>query len=135
MPMAFGNPGSAIDRRNPAVLRKKGFVRTQSHRASEVAAFPTQLQFVSLHPLRHQSDHRLAGGTEFGRARILNAHQISRRLNNGHLHAKTNTEIGNVAGACEGGGTDFAFRTALPKSAGYQDSVDTFKMRRQILTF
>src|SRR6185295_10056086 len=74
MPMAFGNPGSAIDRRNPTILCKKGFIGTQPHRAAEIAAFSAQLQLVPLHPFRHQSDHRLGCRTEFSRTRFLDTH-------------------------------------------------------------
>ena len=61
--------------------------------------------------------------------------RIARRLDAGHLHAKADAEIRNLAFAGEFGGQDLAFRAALAKAAGHQNAVDLFEVRRRIFLF
>ena len=90
------------------------------------------LQLVALQPFGHQADDRLLRRAELGRVGILDAAQVARRFDHGHLHAEADAEIRHVAFARELRGLDLSFRAALAEAAGHQDAVDVFEERRRV---
>ena len=65
----------------------------------------------------------------------LDAAQIARRLDAGHLHAEADAEIGNVAGAREGRRPDLALRAALAEAARHQYAVHAVRDRARDRSF
>ena len=91
------------------------------------------LQLVALQPFGHQADDRLAGRAELGRARVLDAGEVARRLDHRHLHAEADAEIRHVALARELRRADLALGAALAEAARHQDAVDVLEERRRVL--
>ena len=96
---------------------------------------PALFQHVALQPLRHQTDDRLVGRTEFARRGLVDAGQRTRRLDARHLHAETDAEIGHLAFTRELGRKYLAFRSALAEATGHQDAVDLFQPGRRVFLF
>src|SRR5262249_41487839 len=107
-------------------------IGAKPHGAAEIAVHAADLQFVALHPLGHQADHRLGSGAEFRGVRLLDATKIARRFDDGHLHTKANPEIGDLALARELDGPDLAFRAALTEAARHQNSIHVLEKWRRI---
>ena len=92
---------------------------------------------IALHPFFQVVDHGgetlLAGlMIKFFRSRICNVGQVAGGLNHRHLHAKADAEVGHFALTRELCRFDFAFRAALAKTAGNQNSVIPFEMWRGV---
>src|SRR5262249_13673142 len=100
--VALGNLGCAVvNLRYPAAALKDRRIGAEAHGAAEIAVHTARLEFVALHPLGHQSDHRLGSRTEFGRVCFLDAAEIARRFDDGHLRPAANPEIRQLALARE----------------------------------
>src|SRR6266851_6595546 len=123
-PIDVGDAGAALEQRR---------IGAEPHGAAEIAIPRASLQLVALEPLGHQADHRLARRAELARVRLLDAAEIARRLDHGHLHAEADAEIWHRALARELRRADLALRAALAESAGHQDAVDVLKERRRVL--
>src|SRR5262245_64969890 len=114
MAVAPGNLGRVmVEPRYPAAALEHGRIGAEPHGAAEIAVDAALLQLVALHPFGHQPDHRLGRGAELGRVGLLDAAEIARRLDHGHLHAEANPEIGHLPLARELRGEDLAFGAAL----------------------
>src|SRR5260370_30271512 len=83
-PIDVGDAGAALEQRR---------IGAEPHGAAEIAIPRASLQLVALEPLGHQADHRLARRAELARVRLLDAAEIARRLDHGHLHAEADAEI------------------------------------------
>src|SRR5262245_4212734 len=89
VPVALGTLGGAVvNLRYPAAALKDGRVGAQPHGAAEIAMQTAGLEFVALHPLGHQTNHWFGGRTEFGRVCFLDAAEVARRFDDGHLHSE-----------------------------------------------
>src|SRR5215470_7017805 len=123
MAVPFGDfGGAAIDLRHPAAAPERGGISAEPHGAAEIAVLAALLQLVAAQPFRHQADHRLRRRTELGRIGLLDADEIARSLDHGHLHAEADAEIGHVALARELRRADLALGAALAETAGHQDA-------------
>ncbi len=83
-------------------------------------------------------DHRLEAAcarlvVEFLRSGRREPGHVARRLDHRHLHAETDAEIGDLAGAGEFGGLDLSLGAALAETAGHEDRVKPREMRRRVL--
>src|SRR6516162_390578 len=59
VPVALGNLGGAVvNLRYPAAALKDRRIGAKPHGAAEIAVETAGLEFVALHPLGHQTDHR-----------------------------------------------------------------------------
>src|SRR5579871_1644467 len=124
MAVPFGDfGGTAIDLRHPAAAPERRRVSAEPHGAAEIAVLAALLQLVAAEPFRHQADHRLRRRTELGRIGVLDADEIARSLDHGHLHAEADAEIRHVALPGELRRPDLALRAALPEAAGHQDAI------------
>ncbi len=110
-----------------------GRIGAEPHGAAEVAAGSALLQLVALHPFGHQADHRIGGGAELRRVRILDAAEIARGFDDGHLHAEADAEIRHLALARELHRLDLALGAALAEAAGHEDAVDMLEEGRRVL--
>src|SRR5215467_6274511 len=134
VPVALGNLGGAVvNLRYPAAALKDGRIGAKPHGAAEIAVDTAGLEFVALHPLGHQTDHRFGGRTEFGRVCFLDAAEVARRFDHGHLHSKANPEIWHLALARELYGPDFSLSAALAEAARDQNAVHVLEERCRIL--
>src|SRR5207237_1637470 len=132
--VALGNlDGAAIDFRDPTAALERRGVSPQPHGAAEIAALGTLLEFVAAQPFRHQAHQGLARRAELGGVRLLDADEIARGLDHGHLHAEADAEIRHVALSRELRRADLALGAALAESAGHQDAVDVLEEWRWIL--
>ena len=132
--VALGNLGRAVvDLRYPAAALKDRRIGAEAHGAAEIALDTASLELVALHPLGHQTDDRFGGRTEFGRVRLLDATEVARGFDDGHLHSEANPEIRQLALARELNGPDFPFGAALAEAARYQNAVHVLEKRRRIL--
>ena len=61
-------------------------------------------------------------------ARLWEACKVPRGLDHRHLHAKTDAEVGDLAGPGELGRPDLAFGAPLAEAAGHKDRVKTLEM-------
>src|SRR5208282_3853684 len=127
MAVALGNLPRVIDLGNARAARKHGRIGAKPHGAAEVAGDAAFLQLVAFHPFGHQADDGLARCAEFGRVRLLDAAEVPRRLDDGHLHAETDAEIRYLALAGELRGADFPLGAALAETARHQNAVDMFE--------
>src|SRR6201995_1373238 len=125
--------GAVIDLRDTAAAPERSRISAEPHGAAEIAALAALLQLIAAQPFRHQADHRLRRRAELGGVGVLDADQIARRLDHGHLHAEADAEIRHVAFPGELRRPDLAFRAALAEAAGPQDAVDMFEERLRIL--
>ena len=132
MAVALGDFRLAVDLGHPAAARELSFVGAEPHGAAKVAIRRALFQRVAFEPLRHKTDHRLRRWRELGRIRFRDSAKISYRLDHGHLHAETNSEIRHMPLAREPRRADFSFSTALAKTARHQDAVDMFEKWRGI---
>src|SRR5215813_4316166 len=122
--VALRNLGRAVvDPRYPAAALENRRIGAEAHGAAEIAVDTASLELVALHPLRHQTDHRFGGPTEFGRVRLLDPAEVARRFDDGHLHSEANSEIRQLALAREPNGPDFPFGAALAEAARNQNAV------------
>src|SRR5262245_50731831 len=133
--MTLGNLRVAIDTGDAAALGEHRRVGSKAHGAAEVAALPALFQFVAAHPLGHQPNDRLLGGTELGGPGLGDADEVARGFDDGHLHAKADPEVGQAPRAREAGGQDLALRAPFTKATGHQDAVHVLKIWRGVLTF
>src|SRR5262252_2662608 len=134
--VAPGNLGRAVvDLRYPAAALEDRRIGAKAHGAAEIAVDAASLALVALHPLGHQTDHRFGGRTEFGRVRLLDATEVARRFDDGHLHSEADSEIRHLALARELDGPDFPFGAALAEPARDQNAVHVLEKRRRILAF
>src|SRR5579871_192034 len=125
MTMPLGDfAGAAVDVGDPAAALEDRRIRAEPHGPPEIAVPGALLELVATQPFRHQTDQRLLGRTELGGVGLLDADEIARGLDHGHLHAEADAEIRHVALACEPRSLDLALRAALPEPAGHQDAVD-----------
>jgi len=127
MAVAFGNGRLAIDFTDPGAWRQHRLIGAQPHGAAQVLVGLADLHRVAAHPFGHQPDHRIIRRTELGGRRAGHAAEVAGRLDNGHLHAKADAEIGHGALAGELDGANHALRPALPKGARHQDAVDVLQ--------
>src|SRR5215831_17014530 len=100
--------------------------------AAVIAVDTAPLEFVPLHPLGHKTDHRFGGRAEFGRVCLLNAAEVARRFDDGHLHPEANSEIRHLALAGELYRLDFPLGAALAEAARDQNAVHVLEKRRRI---
>src|SRR5262245_33054688 len=134
MAMALGNLGGAIvDLARAAATLKQRRISPEPHGAAEFAVDAAPLELVALHPLGHQADHRFRRGAELGRVCFLDAAEIARRLDHGHLHPETDPEIRDLALARELRRLDLPFGTALPEAAGDETYVHVLQERPRVL--
>src|SRR5215813_7239282 len=125
MAVALGDlGGTAIDLGDAAAALEHRGIRAEPHGAAEVAGLRALLELVTAQPFRHQTDQRLRRRTEFGGVGVLDADEVSRGLDDRHLHAKTDAEIRHVTLARELRRADFSLRTALAEAARHQNAVD-----------
>ena len=59
--------------------------------------------------------------------RFAEAEHIARIFDDCYLHAKTNTEVGNLVNSCIIGRSNFAFDTPAAKATGNQNSIQIFE--------
>ena len=72
----------------------------------------------------HRLEALLAGlVVELLRACLAHAGDVAGRLDDGHLHAKADAQIGHVVLACELGRLDLALGAAFAEAAGHEDRV------------
>src|SRR5205823_6866716 len=113
-----------VDGGNLAAALEHGRVGAEPHGAAEVAVDAAPLQLVALHPFDHQPDDRVTGRPKFGRVCALDAAQITRRLDHGHLHAEADAEIWHLPLAREPGGADCTLGAALAGAAVDANAAD-----------
>src|SRR5260221_13538096 len=126
--MALADIGRAVDLAHPAAWREDRPIGAEPHRAAEIATGFTALQEIAANPLRHQPDHRLTARAELGRAGLRQISEIARRLDDRHLHAEADAEIGHRPLACEARRLDLALGAALAEAAWHQDAVDALEV-------
>src|SRR3990172_12140699 len=119
MTVPLRDAGRAIDLGDLAAFSEHRFISAEPHRTAQIAVDLATFEFVAFHPLGHQTDHRLFGGTELRRARALDA-GVAGGLDHRHLHAEANAEIRHAAEARESRGADLAFGAALAEAAGHE---------------
>src|SRR5262249_62209932 len=124
---------AVVNLRHPAAALKDRWIGAEAHGAAEIAMQTARLEFVALHPLGHQSDHRLGSRPELGRVCLLDAAEVARRLDDGHLHSEANPEIWHLALARELYGPDFSLSAALAEAARDQNAVHVLEERCRIL--
>src|SRR5258706_7490803 len=107
---------AVVDLRYPAAALKDRRIGAEAHGAAEITLDTASLEFVALHPLGHQTDHRFGGRTEFGRVRLLDAAEVARRFDDGHLHSEANPEIRQLPPAREPNGSGFPFGAPLSEA-------------------
>src|SRR5262249_61303992 len=90
-------------------------------------------KFVALHPLVHQTNHWFGVLPAFGRVCFLDAAEVARRFDDGHLHSEANPEIWHLALARELYRPDFSLGAALAEAARDQNAVHVLEKRRRIL--
>src|SRR5713101_5307273 len=115
--VALGNLGRAVNLRHPAAALEHGRIGAEPHGAAEIAVEAARLRRVTLQPFRHQPDHGLARRAELGRIRLLDAAEVARGFDDGHLHAEANPEIRHLPLTGKLCGLDLAFGTALAEAA------------------
>src|SRR5262249_33699921 len=129
-----GAPGKlrfgGVSLRWPAAALKDRRIGAEAHGAAEIAMQTARLELVALHPLGHQSDHRLGSRTEFGRVCFLDAAEVARRFDDGHLHSEANPEIRHLPLARELYRPDFPLSPALAEAARDQNAVHVLEERR-----
>src|SRR6516162_5212906 len=133
MAVALGDLGVAVDLGHTASLGEHGAIGAETHGAAEIAARAAPLQLVAAHPFGQQADDRLFAGPKFGRPGILDADEIACRLDHGHLHAKADAEVRNLARACKARRQDLALRATLTEPAGHEDAVHAFQIGHRVL--
>src|SRR5712692_8246666 len=62
--VALGNLDGAIYFAYPTAALEEREIGAEPHRAAEIVVDAANLELVSLHPFRHQADHRMRGGAE-----------------------------------------------------------------------
>src|SRR5215510_317805 len=132
MAVPLRNFCGAIDLRYPTAPREYRIVSTEPHGATEISARTALLQLIAFQPLGHETDHRLRCRAELSGIGVFDAAQIARGLQHRHLHPETNTEIRDMALACELRRFDLAFRTTLAESSGNEDAVYVLEKWRRI---
>src|SRR5690606_16847602 len=95
----------------------------EAHGAAEVALHVAALDVVAARPLGHQAHHRIAGAAELRGAGLRQARQVTRRLDDRHLHAEADAEIRDLPLARELRRRDLALGTAFAEAAGHEDAV------------
>src|SRR6185437_6954727 len=131
--MTLADIGGAIELAHPTARRQHRLVGAEPHRAAEIAVRPAPLELVAAHPFRHQPDHRVSAGTKLGRARLRQVGEMTCRLDDGHLHAEADAEIGHPTLAGEARRFDLALGAALAKPPRHQNAVDAFEMLDRVL--
>src|SRR5258705_3928097 len=132
--VALRNLGRAVvDLRYPAAALKDRRIGAEAHGAAEIALDTASLELVALHPLGHQTDHRFGGRTEFARVRLLDAAEVARRFDDGHLHSEAHPEIRQLQLGRPLNRADFPFRAALAEAARGQNAVSLLAERRRML--
>src|SRR5262249_5488026 len=130
--VALGNLGCAVVNLGyPAAALKDLRIGAEGPGAAEIPVRAGRVEFVALHPLGHQSAHRLGSRTEFGRVCFLDAAEVARRFDDGHLHPEANPEIRHLALARELYRPDFPLSPALAEAARDQNAVHVLEERRR----
>src|SRR5262249_13244729 len=124
--MALTNKVPAVNFRNLAPFSQDGVISAEAHGPALVALGVAPRGRAAIHPLGHQSAHGLSGGPDLGRACAIDARHMPRHLDHGHLHSKTNAEIGHLTDPRVAGGLDLALGAALAETARHDDAVDVF---------
>src|SRR5581483_3351541 len=135
MPVTFRYFGRPVNLGDVAAAAEQCRIGTEPHRAAEIAAGSALLELVALEPLRHEPDDRFARRGKLGRIGFLDAAQIPRRLDDGHLHPKADAEIRDLPLPCELSGPDLALGPTLTEATRHQDAVDMLKEGRRIFVF
>ena len=107
-------------------------IGAKAHCAAEIAGLLAPLELVAAQPLGHQSDHRLGRRAEFGRIGFSQPGQRTAGLDDRHLHAEADAEVGHLALARETRRQDLALRAARPEAARDQDAVHALEVVRGI---
>ena len=104
------------------------WIGAQPHRAAEVAARRALLEAFRAHPFGDEADDRLRCRSELGGGRLGDAGRVPRAFDAGHLHAKADSEEGNLALAGEFDRSDLSLRAALAESAGHEDRIQGLEL-------
>src|SRR6185437_14476345 len=95
MTMALRNFScAAIDRRDSAAAPELGLIGAKPHRSTKIAVLRSPLQLVAAQPFGHQTDNRLRRRSELRGIGVRDTDQITHSLDDRHLHAETDAEIG-----------------------------------------
>ena len=112
--VALGDLRGAVQRPAAAPLRQDAGVFAQAHGAA---------LFRDVHLVRHQVDDRVPGGLgKFRGGRVVIAQYMPRELNDRHLHAQADAEVGDVVLPGIAAGADHALDAPVAEAAGHQDA-------------
>ena len=123
VPVTLRNLRLVVDSLHPGVVAEHAGVGAQTHGPALVRPLVPGFPDAVLIPFGHQADDGLFAGTELGGPGLLDAGQIARSFDHGHLHAEAYAEIGNAPLAGEPGRFDLAFGAPLAEAARHQDGV------------
>ena len=135
VPVALADLGRAVDPGDLTALGDQAGIGAEPHGAAQVAGRVAALDHVVAGPFGHQADDRVLAAAELARARPVQAGEVPGRLDDRHLHAEADAEIGHLSGSCEAGRRDLALGAALAEAAGHQDPVDPFQAVDRALGF
>src|SRR5579864_2327097 len=123
----------AVNRGHAATFGQNGRIRAQPHRAAKLAAFLPHFELVAFHPLRHQSDDRVARVAVLCGAGALEAGKIASRFDDRHVKPITDAEERHPPLARELHRLDLSLRAALAETARYENTVDVLEIYGGVL--
>src|SRR5690554_1520852 len=118
-----------------AALDQRALLTTQTHGAAQIGAFVAGFLLAAGGlPFGDQADHRMLGGlVEFGGIGVLPAQHVAGKLDDRHLHAQADAQIGNVVFTGVAGGGNLAFHTTQAEAAWHQDGINVFQLAGAVL--
>src|SRR5690349_7742972 len=125
MAVPLADPLLAVDATHYAVGFQHAFLAAQPHRATQVGLGIAPLDLaVTVLPLGDQRNDRVRRvRVEFGAVRTHETGYVARVLNDGELHAETDTEIRHLVFPCIANRPNLSFDPALSESAGNEDRI------------
>src|ERR1700761_4652818 len=95
--MAFADALFAVDVGDATAGCQDTRIGPKTHASALIGIGGALLHFIALHPFGHQTDDRIRRVAELRRTRLLDARDVARGFDHGHLHPEANAEIRHIA--------------------------------------